>query len=45
MGALMTPAASASLGGWVLAVIGLLLVVVLRELRRFSHLDSPSAMG
>lgn len=40
MGALMTPAASASLGGWVLAVIGLLLVVVLKELRRFHQPNS-----
>nr|WP_318382771.1 enterobactin transporter EntS [uncultured Enterobacter sp.] len=35
MGAMMTPQASASLGGWVLAAAGLLLILLLGELRRF----------
>ncbi|SFR02744.1 MFS transporter, ENTS family, enterobactin (siderophore) exporter [Enterobacter sp. kpr-6] len=44
MGALMTPQASASVGGWVLAGIGLVLVIVLAEVRRFRNGEcvSPS---
>lgn len=40
LGALMTPEASASLGGWVLAVTGVVLMLVLREVRRF-HQPPP----
>ncbi|WP_318390732.1 enterobactin transporter EntS [Enterobacter sp.] len=44
MGALMTPQASASVGGWVLAGIGLVLVMLLVEVRRFRNGEcvSPS---
>ncbi|WP_318392464.1 enterobactin transporter EntS [Enterobacter sp.] len=44
MGALMTPQASASVGGWVLAGIGLVLVMLLAEVRRFRNEEcvSPS---
>jgi len=35
MGSMMTPAASASISGFVLAIVGLLLVLFLGELRRF----------
>ena len=35
LGAVMTPAASASASGWALALVGVLLVGLLRELRRF----------
>ncbi|WP_318368470.1 enterobactin transporter EntS [Enterobacter sp.] len=44
MGALMTPQASASVGGWVLAGIGLVLVMLLAEVRRFRNGEcvSPS---
>ncbi|WP_039054766.1 enterobactin transporter EntS [Enterobacter sp. Bisph1] len=35
MGSMMTPASSASISGFVLAIIGVLLVVMLGELRRF----------
>ncbi|BBE56985.1 Uncharacterised protein [Klebsiella pneumoniae] len=33
----MTPAASASASGWALALVGVLLVGLLRELRRFQR--------
>ncbi|WP_318369944.1 enterobactin transporter EntS [Enterobacter sp.] len=44
MGALMTPQASASVGGWVLAGVGLVLVMLLAEVRRFRNGEcvSPS---
>ena len=37
LGAVMTPAASASASGWALALVGVLLVGLLRELRRFQR--------
>ncbi len=37
LGAVMTPAASASVSGWALALVGVLLVGLLRELRRFQR--------
>ncbi|HDU5809654.1 TPA: MFS transporter, partial [Klebsiella quasipneumoniae subsp. quasipneumoniae] len=37
LGAVMTPVASASASGWALALIGVLLVGLLRELRRFQR--------
>jgi len=42
MGSMMTPASSASIGGLVLAAIGLVLVVALGELRRFRQ-TQPAA--
>ncbi len=44
MGALMTPQTSASVGGWVLAGVGLVLVMLLAEVRRFRNGEcvSPS---
>lgn len=42
MGSMMTPAASASISGFVLAIVGVLLVVVLGELRRFRQVQ-PAA--
>ncbi|HBQ3757637.1 enterobactin exporter EntS [Klebsiella quasipneumoniae] len=37
LGAVMTPVASASASGWALALVGVLLVGLLRELRRFQR--------
>ncbi|MCL7653630.1 MFS transporter, partial [Klebsiella pneumoniae] len=37
LGAVRTPAASASASGWALALVGVLLVGLLRELRRFQR--------
>ena len=42
MGSMMTPAASASISGFVLAIVGVLLMVVLGELRRFRQVQ-PAA--
>ncbi|SFT46557.1 MFS transporter, ENTS family, enterobactin (siderophore) exporter [Kosakonia arachidis] len=42
MGSIMTPASSASIGGLVLAAIGLVLVVMLGELRRFRQTQSAA---
>lgn len=42
LGAVMTPVASASASGWALVIVGILLVGLLRELRRFQRPEMVS---
>ena len=42
LGAVMTPVASASASGWALVIVGVLLVGLLRELRRFQRPEMVS---
>lgn len=41
MGAMLTPATAASVSGWALAIVGLLLILLLRELRGFRREAEP----
>lgn len=41
MGAMLTPAAAASASGWALAIVGLMLILMLRELRGFRREAEP----
>ncbi|HED1311454.1 TPA: MFS transporter, partial [Kluyvera ascorbata] len=43
LGAMLTPAASASVSGWGLAIVGGILLLVLGELRRFRREIPESA--
>ena len=42
LGAILTPAASASASGWALVIVGVVLVGLLRELRRFQRPETAS---
>lgn len=42
LGAILTPAASASASGWALVIVGVVLVGLLRELRRFQRPEMAS---
>ena len=42
LGAILTPAASASASGWALVIVGVVLVGLLRELRRFQRPETVS---
>ncbi|STU78718.1 enterobactin exporter EntS [Klebsiella michiganensis] len=42
LGAILTPAASASASGWALVIVGVVLVWLLRELRRFQRPETAS---
>lgn len=42
LGAMMTPVASASTSGWVLVIVGVILIGLLGELRRFQRPEAVS---
>ena len=45
LGVVMTPAASASSSGFVLAIVGVVLVLILRKLRQFRQIPVASPDG